>query len=230
MAINLVKKKAPKPSAPKKTPLRVGAALAGSKFKRIMELPEDKKAALDNMFYEGVSVAKIVSVARDGWGLFRDIKEQTLIKFLYRYKWDVIDKTVAVRADNIEDQRKAGILQAVSTDIEVLEEVAALISVQRGRVKKLLDRERDMPMLFSQLGGEMKTLAGFVQQYANLSFDLGTLRRAPTTTFVHTEGPDTVIQSDGRDEVMFSLDSTRKIEDAAKVFFDALNVVEVLGP
>lgn len=224
MAIKITPRKGTKPPAPK-----VGTVSVGNKYKRINDLPEDKRAALDNMFYEGVAVAKIVSVMRDGWGLFRDIKEQTLIKFLYRYKWDVIDKNLAVRTSSLED-RKDTLLQAVVEDIEVLNEVAQLVHVQKTRVRKLLERERDMPMLFNQLGGEMKTLAAFVQQYADLSFDLGKLRRVPTTTFIHQEGPDAIVQSEGREEVMFSIEATRKVEDAAKVFFDALNVVEVLGP
>lgn len=200
--------------------------LARTSFKRIYDLPEDKKAALDNMFYEGVPVAKITSVLRDGWGYFKEVKDQTLTKFLFRYKWAVIDKNLAVRAETLEDQRKAGLLHSVTEDIDTVQELTTLIVVQKARVKKLLDREREMPMLFSSLGGEMKTLAGFIQQYSDLSFDLGMMKRIPRVTKLTQNGDETtIVESEGRAEVVYSLEATQKVETAAKVFFKLLDEV-----
>lgn len=195
-------------------------------FKRIYELPEDKKAALDNMFYEGVAVAKIAATLRDGWGLFKDVKDQTLTKFLFRYKWEVIDKNLAVRAENIEDQRKAGLLHSVKEDIDSVHELTELIVVQKSRVKKLLDRERDMPMLFNTLGGELKTLAGFVQQYSDLAFNLGIMKRVPKITTMTQDGDETTItESEGRATVEYSLEEAKKVESAARVFYELLGEI-----
>lgn len=196
------------------------------KYKRIAEMPADKRAAMDNMFYEGVSVAKIVTSLKDGWGLFTDIKETTLTKFLYRYKWDVIDKNLVARTGTIDEQKRIALLEKVATEIDVIEEVAQLVSTQKVRVQKLLNRENDMPMLFNQLGAEMKTLSGFIQQYADLSFDFGVVKRAKKITTVHTENGTTVVESDGKDQVMFALESSKKVEKAAQTFFDALKVIE----
>lgn len=201
-------------------------SVARDKFKRLNALPADKKAAIDNMFYEGVSVARISSTIREGWGLFTDIKETTLTKFLFRYKWDVIDKNIAVRAEVMDTPNKRTILQKASADIDVIEEIGQLVSVQKTRVKKLLDREKDMPMLFNQLGGEMKTLAGFVQQYADLSFELGTLKRSPKITKVTNDADGMTIESEGKAEVMFSIEASQKMEDAANTFFEALRTIE----
>lgn len=81
-------------------------------------------------------------------------------------------------------------------------------------------------MLFNSLGGEMKTLGGFIQQYADLSFDLGTLKRTPKLTKISQDGRDTLIESEGRDHVTYSLEKAKVVEQAAEEFYKALNLVE----
>lgn len=222
MAVTINKKAPPaknKGGAPHKTPQQ--------RYKRLYDLGEERKALLDSMFFEGKPVTEIITVLHDGWQVFKDVTYETLRKFLYRYKWDVIDKGLIVRMATMKDKTRERAITEFAGQIDVLEEVFDLISTQKTRVKKLLVRENEMPMLFNSLGGEMKTLAAFVQQYAELSFELGTLKRTPTLTKITgKDGAVTMVESEGRDHVSLSIEQSDKVKAAANAFYAALEVVE----
>ncbi len=219
MAVSFKKKGAAAPPSKKKriTP----AADLNRKFKRIMELPAEHKEILHGMFAEKKAVSEIVAVMQE-LGHFKDVKPGTLSQYMYRYKWEVVDKQIVVQAELMRKDTRAKLLAEVTQSFDVLQEVAELITVQKGRVGKLLNREKDMPMLFNSLGGEMKTLAGFVQQYADLSFELGTLKKAPQVTKITKDGDVTLVESEGREHVQFNVQDAQKVEDAARAFFAAL--------
>jgi len=193
------------------------------RYKRIYDLGDERKAILDSMFSEARPVPEIINVLQNEWGVFTDVKVGTLTKFLYRYKWDVIDKGLVIRQGMLKDKISNQILANASDQFDVLQEVIELITVQKSRVGKLLAREKDMPMLFNSLGGEMKTLAGFLNQYSDLSFELGILRRVPKLTKITKDGESTLVESDGKDHITFNMDNPSKIESAAKAFFQVLD-------
>ncbi len=180
---------------------------------------------MNGMFADGKPVSEIMNTLRM-FGYFKDVSDVSFRQYLYRYKWDVVEKNFLIDSHGIGLQKQYKVLAEVVSQIDVLQEMTELIVAQKSRVSKLLRREQEMPMLFNSLGGEMKTLAGFVQQYANLSFDLGTLKKAPQVTKISKEGEATVVESEGRDHVMFNLENTKQIEEAAKAFFDVLNATE----
>lgn len=205
---------------------RVSSTELARKFKRITELPDDAREVLHGMFSEKRAVSEITATMRQ-LGHFTDVKDGTLNQYLYRYKWEVVDKQIIVQAELLRKDNRARLLAEVAQSFDVLQEVSELIVVQKGRVGKMLAREKDMPMLFNSLGGELKTLAGFVQQYADLSFELGTLKRAPQITKITKEGEATLVESAGKDHVQFNLQNAERVEQAAKAFFDALEPLEV---
>lgn len=196
------------------------------KFKRIFDMGAEKRAALDYMFIASVPVSEIIHTLHNEWKVFTDVKVESLSKYLYRYKWAVIDKGLIVRHDMMKDKIKAAALTEVMEQFDVLSELSELITAQKTRVRKLLTREKDMPMLFSSLGGEMKTLAAFLQQYADTSFDLGTLKRAPQITKITQSGSITRVESEGRSQVSFNLENSAKVEEAANEFFRVLEASE----
>lgn len=198
------------------------------KYKRLFDLGEERKAIIDTMFYDGKPVSDIIFTLQEGWRVFTDIKASTLSKFLYRYKWEVIDKGLAARVELLERngvkaKSLSTALGQVKEQLDVLEELGDLVTVQKTRVGKLLAREKDMPMLFSSLGGEMRTLATFLQQYSDLSFDLGFMKRVPKVTKVTNGSELTVIESDGQEQVSISLEKRKQIEEAAQTFFSLIN-------
>jgi len=194
----------------------------GRAFKRIQELTPEQKAILHTMFYEGRGVPAIMKMFQQTLGLWTDVKENTLEKYLYRYKYDVVDKNMAMV---IPKGQEIIPLQHTKEEIDVLEEVGQLVLSQKARVQKLMIREKDMPVLISSLGGEMKTLSGLIQQFADLSFDLGFVRRVPKTTKIIQDGKTTVVESDGKDAVQVSYQVNEQLEKAAATFFSAIDGV-----
>lgn len=192
-----------------------------TKFVRMEQLPPDIKAGVMEMYQSGRPVSAIAEMLLAS-GAVKDIRKSSLTQYLYRYKWEVVDKQAIIITEAITEPKKAQLAKEVAEDLDVVLEVAQLVVIQKTRVAKLLKRENDMPMLFNTLGGEMKTLSGFLQQYANLSFDLGLLRKVPQITRVTHEGEDTVIESEGKSHVQFNVQNTEKVESAAQAFFDAL--------
>lgn len=214
------KEKKPRRKSVQKQAPKVGAPA----FRRIYELPEEQQTALNNMFYEGQPVGKIIQVLHEGWGVFTDVKAPSLQKYLYRYKWEVIDKNLVMRQNAIPEARVQQVVHKVKAQIDALEEIAQLVVTQKSRVQKLLIRENSMPMLFNSLGGEMKTLAGFIGQYAEMAFDTGVMSRVPKTTKItNSNGDITTVESEGRDHVEFHVENSRQLEKAANEFFRVLD-------
>lgn len=214
------KKRRKSPHKPLNAPARAPGLPA---FRRIYELPEEQQVALNNMFYEGQPVGKIIQVLHEGWGAFKDVKAQSLQKYLYRYKWEVIDKNLVMRQQEPASAHTQRVVAKVKGQIDVLEEIAQLVVTQKTRVQKLLVRENSMPMLFNSLGGEMKTLAGFIGQYADMAFDVGLMTRVPKLTKItNSHGDVTTVESEGKDHVAFHVENSKQLEDAASEFFRVL--------
>lgn len=193
-----------------------------AKFRRIADMKPEDREQLHHMYLNEKPMPYIAETLQGVMGLFKDVKKDTLLKYLYRYKWEVIDKGFV--ATPVETLRSAAKMVAdIKADVDILGVMRDLVITQQGRVAKLLVREKDMPMLFNSLGGEMKTLAGFVQQFADLSFDIGTLKRVPRLTKVEQDGISSLIESDGKEAVAVSVNRSKLLDKAAKEFFNIMN-------
>lgn len=207
----------------KKPGVKKGTTMGG--FKRIADLGEEKVAMLNSLFEKGVSVSKIIQTIQEGWGSMVDVKKDTLSKYLYRYKWEVVDKNLNPTQQllrNHGDHTTAQVRKAVE-NLEVLAEMQEIVMVQRRRVKKLLTREDEIPMLFSNMTNELKAFAGFLEQYTNMAFDFGVMKRTPRVTTITKDGHVTTVESEGKEQLAIATENAEEIEDAAKKFFDILH-------
>ena len=198
-------------------------------FKKIYELEDEHRESINAMIADGRPISEVMAVLRD-LGLFSDVKDQTLSQYLYRYKWKGIDKEIVLRADVIKPSLRAKLASEAKIDFDVVQEVSELIMAQKERVAKLSKREALIQGLYGNLGGEMKTLAGFIQQYAELSFDLGLLKKAPQVTKITKEGGTTFVESAGKDHVAMNMENAEVVERAANAFFAALEEEEDHAP
>ena len=155
-----------------------------NRFRRIEALEPEQRDALHAMFFDGRSVKFIIDKFQQGFGLWKDDQYNTLEKYLYRYKRDVIDKKAVVVAAKVDPEKKVEYLRKASEDLDVLEEMAALVLRQKSRVDKLYKVEVGMPSLFGTLGGEMRTLMQFLNDFQEKQFDLGLAQRVPKKTKV----------------------------------------------
>lgn len=194
-----------------------------TKFSRIANLPDEQREILHGMYAENRPISYMIEVLTN-MGLFTDVRPSSLKQYLYRYKWEVIDKQILVRADLIDPKVKARLATEVTADLDVLSEISELVISQKSRVSKMLNREKDMPMLFNSLGGEIRTLANLLGQHADLSFELGLLRRVPKVTKVTNYADATVIESTGKEAVTSDLALGNTLRDAADAFFQSLTI------
>lgn len=193
-------------------------------FKRILDLSPDHRLVLDTMFQQERGVAVIIKHFQQELKLWTDVSPTTLEKFLYRYKKEVVDPHLSRAMVSVNKQRGVIPLIHSKDDIDVLQEIGELVIAQKARVQKLLVREHDMPMLFNTLKAEMQALGGFVQQFAELSFDMGLIKRAPKTTKItNGRGEITTVESDGKDEVQVSIQQNQALEAAAQSFFNVID-------
>lgn len=194
-----------------------------TKFSRIANLSEEQREILHGMYADNRPISYMIEVLTN-MGLFTDVRPNSLKQYLYRYKWEVIDKQILVRADLIDPKVKARLASEVSHTLDVMSELGDLVVAQKDRVSKMLKREKDMPMLFNSLGGEIRTLANLLGQHADLSFELGLLRRIPKVTKVTNYADSTVIESTGKEAVTSDLALGNTLRDAADAFFQYLTV------
>ena len=193
-------------------------------FRRIMDLPQERRLVLDTMFHQERGVPRIREHFQQVFKIWLDVTPANLDRFLYRYKKQVIDPYFAKSIVSVNQQR--GVIPLINSkeDIDVLQEVGSLVIMQKARVQKMLNRERDMPMLFNTLKAEMQALGGFVQQFADLSFDMGLMKRAPKLTKItNGKGETTTIESSGKDEVQISIEQNQQLEAAAQSFFSIID-------
>lgn len=200
-------------------------------YKRIYDLSPTVQGVINSMLIQGKGVPALIDTLRTEYKLFKDITDNALSKYLYRYKWDVVDKSlvVAKTIGRMDEEAQAALAEAI-TELDVLKEITELVTVQKKRVNKLLLREKDMPMLFNSLGGEMKTLAGFLQQYSEHAFDIGLLKRVPKITKVSNGGEETIIESEGRESLELSIRNSPALEAAAEKFMAVLESATMDGP
>ncbi len=213
-----------RPAVESKNVLEIAGAVVGRKFKKIDALPAEDRVLLMDMFYQGKAVPDIAANLID-MGHFKDVKKVTLEQYLYRFKWEVVDKQALIRTEQLKEDSKIKLLDKVSKQYDVMEELAELIGSQKLRLAKILNREKDMPMLFNSANAEIKVLAGLLQQYATLQFDLGYMRKSISgiTKITDDMGRTLTVESEGQTSVIVGTEQRSKIEDAARSFFDILN-------
>jgi hypothetical protein len=207
--------------APKKT--------LKQKYQRIFGLGLERKKAVDNMFLDKTAISQITKVIQDSWGECMDIKPHTLELLLGRYKRDIIDKNIIV-AEKIRENnlaKNAPLIEAVEEELDLLYEVTNLIRIQKQRINKLLIREESTPMLFSNLGHEMKILSGLLGQYAELSFDMGLIKRVPKIhRITGLEGVVPLDPPEGRKRVIINAGTASQLDAAAQAFYESLAEIE----
>lgn len=207
-----------------KNVMEAAGCVVGRKFKKIDALPTEDRVLIMDMFYQGKPVPDIAANLLD-MGHFKDVKKATLEQYLYRFKWEIVDKQALIRTEQLKEDSKLKLLDKVSKQYDVMEELAGLITTQKTRLEKVLNREKDMPMLFNSASAEIKVLSALLQQYATLQFDLGYMKKSISgiTKITDDMGRTLTVESEGQTSVIVGTEQRSKIEDAARSFFDILN-------
>jgi hypothetical protein len=111
-------------------------------------------------------------------GLLKDLQPGSLKKNLERYRAkDLADRVVSELKGKLP---VSGGMKKVVLAIDSLEE---LVEIQRGRLEKLLLKEKQMPagILLGQTKDEIRLLKDTLVELGKLQLETGIMRRAPKT-------------------------------------------------
>lgn len=216
--------KTPQSNEPGKLKCRGPGTTRGS-FPPMEKLPPEKRHLVDAYLSKDYTNREMVRIIHEDWGLLKEYSKGTLEQYVSRYKNQVVKPGLVLRGDaKIKSEAKDLILKHVKGSIDVMEELAQLVVAQKSRVKKVFDVEQRTPNKLSNgVSSEIKLLADLVQRYSDTGVEYGLIQVAPKTTRVTQEADgSTTIESQGKQDLMLSLEKSKKLEDAAKHFFDII--------
>lgn len=145
------------------------------RYKRIYDLGEIKVAIIDDMLNKGASCKKVADKIVHEWGLY-DGQHTALTRQLQRYKKDELEPRLAVYSQRPDFQK----VEEKHKQYDALDEYLHLIELQKKRISKLMSREEQMPMTFSEVRHEIKCLRELMDSYSKVAIETGAMRRAPT--------------------------------------------------
>lgn len=172
------KHETPLPKAPKE-------ATGPNAYSRFEELGAERLGALEQMLMKGMGFSDIVRVIHNEWELWQEVKANTLVKQLGRYRdkylvprWQHMEKKVATRAIG-QDAQSAGVRREMVERLNVMDRLEEVSEIQRKRILKMAKRESEMPVVTDALTKLFKDYQQGLGQIAHLQLETGILKRAP---------------------------------------------------
>jgi hypothetical protein len=148
--------------------------MAEGKFKRLMELGEDRVTEIHERLTTGTLPMQLATEMQQEWGVLTDIKIGSVKKMLERFRDSVVTKSIVkglIQANgNAETLRKR---------LNALDELEELTKIQKSRFEKMLLRENTGPLLLKQVSEERYGLMQLLVELGRLQLETGALQRAP---------------------------------------------------
>lgn len=201
-----------KPSAPEQALAKPQA------YERILALGDERVLALNNLLARGTTALAVARVMQQQWGVFKDVKEETLAQQLRRYQ----AANVVVVPDGVKlDSRNAA---PVFERLAVTSHMVEAIMIQRERIRDMVAAEKTAKKPNPALKAELDTYMGMLKDTQRQQWDMGIDEyngtAAPSGTRVPSPGKSTavVVTPDGGVAVMHS-----QVEAAASRALDTLD-------
>lgn len=170
-------KPAPKPPAPPKA----------DAYSRFTEMGRERQLLLDTMLLKDEPMSVISRVLQEEWGLFKDVKNNTLQKQIQRYR----DQVVLPRVKHLRAKEEAGVIggdqrmtrntKKMVERLNVLDEWEEILAIQKARILKVYAKEQELKdgKIMDSLTKLFKDYQMGLSQYTDLQLDTGYLKRAP---------------------------------------------------
>lgn len=156
---------------------------------------------IDAMLTKGASSTECADKIQNDWGLYGDVKTDTLRKQITRYykemvkpylktlvpahkKTDTESKVDPVKPAPVEeedDSYQLGelLFDSNTRDIDPVTALENLLELQNKRLAKIMEREEGLPLLLKEGSEAITQMQSLLGQYSNLKMDLGLLHRVP---------------------------------------------------
>jgi hypothetical protein len=164
------------------------------KFKRFETLTLEQRAVVDNMLMK-VSPPKVATMIQQEWKIWTDIAPFTLEQLLRRYKDEVVFVQMAAAYTRLQSKSgpAAQAYRLYNEQVNVLEELAAILDTQKARLIKILQKEEKSEEVVEQIAVELNLLMKIVDKVGYYQLETGIMRRAPkqvkgSVTFDSTTG------------------------------------------
>lgn len=154
------------------------------KLPRFMKgLPEDKRVYIDNHLILDKSMNALVDLMQGEWNVCTNIKKDSLLQAIIRYKQNQItprQAKTAVRLGAPDNIAKIAALQVKMENVlNPVDQMEVLIQKQLQRLEKMSVTEAKMPTLMDVMTKNIGLLHGQLKDLAILQMNLGILRRVP---------------------------------------------------
>lgn len=194
------------------------------RYGRIEKLSTEQRQEVDLLLMKGASPMDVADLIMNQWGLYQnEVKLESFAKQLQRYRRRQLDPGLE-RGYRRAHKRGAPELDAFNTNINVMEELGQLILTHKQRIYKLLEREKTMPVLLSDVRHEMKELVNMLKVLADLQLETGVLKRAPKQVSGMLQ-----LMSVGEEQARLdfeqNIQTTQELRGLVDDFFDSLKPI-----
>lgn len=153
------------------------------KPKFMQGLTQDQIDTIDTHLLLDKPMTDLVKVLRDEWSVCLDIKADSLLTSIIRYKQNQItprQAKIAMKVGSTENVAKLATLQVkMENALKPVDALEALIIKQLKRVEKMEQVEAKMPTLMDSQTKNMMLLHNMLKDMSVLQMQLGILRRVP---------------------------------------------------
>ena len=187
-------------------------------FKNLQALGAEKFQKISNDITRNVSCIKIAQMIQQEWGNCLEIKEKTLTQQLNRLRLKMADSgSLGEEAKKTMKERgKLRVKLLRGSDVNTLEQLAALAKVQQTRISTLLDRELEIKMPMNGLSALINDYADLLVKMQKIRFDLGVDKFAGPVTGGFKWGASNTISPDGTTEQKQIIEAYSFVEDMFK--------------
>lgn len=155
-----------------------GKARKTTAYLRLRGLGPERMSTIEYRLLRGDGPTAVARLIQDEWKEYTDVKEATLIKQLVRYTESELANQMALHKDEPDSEKRQELITKLDEQLSVVDEMAALVKVQKDRLEKGLKFEKKMPTLSSHVNTEVRLLKDTLKDLAHVQLETGILHRA----------------------------------------------------
>ena len=146
-------------------------------FQRIYSLGDERVDELKERLSSGESPNQLAELVQGVWGQCLDTSDKALSRQLARFRKDVVNRELV---ESIQEEA-GGQVHKLRQRLDVMEELTDACLIQKDRMLKVYGKEKQGPLLMSQVSSEIKTYKDLLCALGSLQLETGLMRRAPKT-------------------------------------------------
>lgn len=141
-------------------------------FVQLRSMPPENLAAIQSDLRSGRGLTAIARTIQGDWGLLTDMKENSLVKMLLRYRDKALVQPLAVALGG-DSGKVNSLARKVESAMNALSGMEALVNIQMARIQELREKEKTLKMPFQWVSKEIETAATMLKDLQKMQIDTG---------------------------------------------------------